>query len=537
MVTPGKLHLDHDHDVALAGAWSVTADSSPALIERTDEDFIAALLEDLQSADFARLTADHRPAQTGDDGLLRLYQPVHRVFNLALLEAHCTGFGSPRLDPRKIAGSGLVVRRLRTITTTDGRATPVHDAWCASKRRVTGWVQLPPLADPAHQRDPEVARRPLVRYTADPAFDRAHFPPGDTHDEDTSSLFIAPPATATQTGRTVLYGVIPVASSSRAGPMVKGPAPSDTEWAAHLSLLLRASSAPVTLWPSANATDRAATLALADLKNFPVTLPDSTGINPGASRFLLLVRQLAQEFSLLRPANPATTTALLAELDTLRIELVDNTTRPAGAYLRDAARLYFDPPTPPLALPRPHRWPALPAPTAARLLAHLRQTSAEIELTAFSGENNAGRYDDPTARYVVRAFIRVKQPADCPPKIVWSPYSEAFAIAPWFESGPTAPVPISLPDPTLDFLRKARPNVAFSVPARLANVLNQDAKKFLDGTAGQGSGFALDWICGFSIPIITICAFLVLNIFLSLLNILFFWLPFVKICIPFPRKK
>ena len=37
--------------------------------------------------------------------------------------------------------------------------------------------------------------------------------------------------------------------------------------------------------------------------------------------------------------------------------------------------------------------------------------------------------------------------------------------------------------------------------------------------------------------LITICAFIVLNIFLSLLNIIFFWLPFVKICVPFPRKK
>ena len=68
-------------------------------------------------------------------------------------------------------------------------------------------------------------------------------------------------------------------------------------------------------------------------------------------------------------------------------------------------------------------------------------------------------------------------------------------------------------------------------------VLNQDPKKFLEGKPGPGTGFDLDWICGFSIPIITICAFIVLNIFLVLLNLLFFWLPFVKVCIPFPRKK
>jgi hypothetical protein len=40
------------------------------------------------------------------------------------------------------------------------------------------------------------------------------------------------------------------------------------------------------------------------------------------------------------------------------------------------------------------------------------------------------------------------------------------------------------------------------------------------------SGFML------SIPIITICALIVLMIFISLLNIVFWWLPFFKLCLP-----
>jgi hypothetical protein len=54
---------------------------------------------------------------------------------------------------------------------------------------------------------------------------------------------------------------------------------------------------------------------------------------------------------------------------------------------------------------------------------------------------------------------------------------------------------------------------------------------------GGGGGINLTWICSFSIPLITICAFFVLNIFLSLLNIVFFWMAFIKICIPFPIPK
>ena len=39
-------------------------------------------------------------------------------------------------------------------------------------------------------------------------------------------------------------------------------------------------------------------------------------------------------------------------------------------------------------------------------------------------------------------------------------------------------------------------------------------------------------VCQLSIPIITICALILLMIIVSLLNIVFFWLPFFKICLP-----
>ncbi len=539
MVNVATTETDCGHEAELHGAWPVRGDGAPSIIERKDEEFIPALLEELVGDNPASTVPTHRPSSSGE--VLRLFQPVHRVFNLALLEAHCTTFGTPRLDPRKIDSSGLVVRRVRT----QPNGTKRYDAWCATKSRITGWVELPNFDSDDHRRDPDPARRPQTRYTADPAFDRRQFGSGDRTAEETTSLFVAPPETVATTTRTLLYGVIPVTSSSRAGAMPKGEEPPAADWAAHLSLLLKTNNNSVSItWPAPAepAVESPTYLYASDLARFPISLPDQPSSN-GANRFILLVRQIAQEFSLLRPANEDTATALINELNELTVTLVDNSTRPAGNYLKAAANIYFAQPsptptlTPAVALPRPKSWPAVPSTLASRLLTRLKQISSEIELSTFSSENNAGRFDDPTARYVIRAFIRVKQPCDCPPKIVWSPYSETFSIAPWFESGPGGPVPIVLPDITPDFLRKAKPNVAFTVPANIANVLNQDAKKFFDGSAGKGSGFTLDWICGFNIPIITICAFIVLNIMLSLLNIIFWWLPFVKICIPFPRKK
>ena len=57
------------------------------------------------------------------------------------------------------------------------------------------------------------------------------------------------------------------------------------------------------------------------------------------------------------------------------------------------------------------------------------------------------------------------------------------------------------------------------------------------GDGGPGSGDAFDWVCSFSLPIITLCAFIVLNIFLSLFDLIFRWMLFIKVCIPIPRRQ
>jgi hypothetical protein len=60
-------------------------------------------------------------------------------------------------------------------------------------------------------------------------------------------------------------------------------------------------------------------------------------------------------------------------------------------------------------------------------------------------------------------------------------------------------------------------------------------KKLAEGE-GSTSGLEVGWICTFSLPIITLCAFIVLNIFLSLFDLFLRWMMFIKICIPIPKK-
>lgn len=140
--------------------------------------------------------------------------------------------------------------------------------------------------------------------------------------------------------------------------------------------------------------------------------------------------------------------------------------------------------------------------------------------------------------YVLRC---VYQRPNClfEPDIIGSA-SERFALAAFFDpDAPSRPVRITLPiDTSIAGLRKFPKNVAFLTSDKLRKQMAgvADLKKAIDGDLSPSPGFQLGEICSFSIPIITLCAFIVLFIFLILLNIAFFWLPFIKICLPIPLK-
>jgi hypothetical protein len=63
-------------------------------------------------------------------------------------------------------------------------------------------------------------------------------------------------------------------------------------------------------------------------------------------------------------------------------------------------------------------------------------------------------------------------------------------------------------------------------------------KQLMDGDVGApDAGISFGVICSLSIPIITICALILLMIMVSLLDIIFRWVPFFMLCLPVPRLK
>jgi hypothetical protein len=141
---------------------------------------------------------------------------------------------------------------------------------------------------------------------------------------------------------------------------------------------------------------------------------------------------------------------------------------------------------------------------------------------------------------------------------VVSEATEPFQMAGFFDpDAPARPLRIGLPlDTTPGGLRKFDKNTAFVI----SDVLCGQMKRFRSLTLGDlvlsvlpwpfhqdlptGSGgpckagnLSLGMICSLSIPIITICAFILLTIMVSLLDFVFRWLPYFVICFPVPGLK
>jgi hypothetical protein len=212
-------------------------------------------------------------------------------------------------------------------------------------------------------------------------------------------------------------------------------------------------------------------------------------------------------------------------------------TQPMGDFFQSAkvALIDYNPQTSssPQTITMPASWDGLSNPDESALV-----TAMIAALTPQSQNLLApqGRYQDSSRLYRLRFFFRIKnEMPSCPPELVWSHYSAPFRIAAWFEGGQRPHPPVPLPDPAN--FGNMKPNCSFQVPTNLMSAMQGSTLSgLMNGAGGSGGGGpSLGWICGFNIPLITICAFFVLNIFLMLLNIVFFWLPFIKICIPFPN--
>lgn len=535
------------HPVRLSGlrASPRGATVPPVLVERRDQDFVEGLLADLGDPSAHAALLASTPAR--HQGVPRLFPPVQRVFNLVVLEAFCDQPGQPRLDPARIESSGCVLRRV---------VGQQKQAWLKAGTQVFGWEAVDESLDPAHD------RRGLAVDLGHPVLNalapsqRAVRTAGSARlasarvavNEDVMPLFKTPPAVADGVARTLLFGNLRLTSGElterAATPPVFGSTPQERQQLADdLVVHLRQGGARNFTVPTARSFSTEQWAAAAQQRPGALGHAEYLALDRQLGALLL---QLGNEFDAFGSGTgPA---ALQAALRQLQVETdvrdgqgrLQRTDRSSAYDFLLRARAVLLDAVPGASLSVPDRWGAVSATVAQAIfdasLLCLQQRFAQVLPARGRFEADGSGVE---ARYVVRAFVRLKpEHPGCPGRLVWSDYSEPFSIAPWFESS-GAPVPvIALPD-LMDRaqLARVRPTVAFALPPKLAALLRTDAKDLRDGKGDGGNGLGLGWICSFSLPIITLCAFIVLNIFLQLFNLIFWWLPFLKICIPIPKAK
>lgn len=144
-------------------------------------------------------------------------------------------------------------------------------------------------------------------------------------------------------------------------------------------------------------------------------------------------------------------------------------------------------------------------------------------------DRGANRFNELDT-YELRVFAR-PQGEGCPGTLVWSTPSEPFRVASFYDPTGSAqrPLEIRLPDFKELEASDALPSVRTTQPA--GSSLQFSATGDLPGKGVVGAN---EQICFFSIPLITIVAFFVLNLFLPIVLFVFqlWWMLKLKFCLP-----
>ena len=183
-----------DHVIQLKGSYplpgTLNGSSRPNILQFKEQNFIESLRSGLKTGP-GRDALQDKLVDTQNNHVLRLYQPVHRLFNVLLLDVYCSQYGEPRLDPKKIHSSGYVLRKI------DEEDILKEYGWMKQGGRLVGWKHIEPVSSSR--------KKSKINYDVDPALREvrqlgsnklaleklpAAISPYQEYEEDHTSLFL-----------------------------------------------------------------------------------------------------------------------------------------------------------------------------------------------------------------------------------------------------------------------------------------------------------------------------------------------------------
>ncbi len=546
--------LQHIHKVRLRPPFFQKGDQA-GLLRYLDPDFIARFQQDVQKKrfdqpQFSAWTSEETHSQFDNKPVLRL--PTHRAFHLVCCEVICERFGLPALDPKHITSSGFVIRRLR-----NGK----EQAWIVEEGEAIGWRDTN-----SELKDPDLDRRICANGMLHPRSNQMTYSGEQTH-----PLHLLTSRDTKDKHHTLLYGYVPLGgtyyeresktlfdskSQQKTEAFVSRSLPwpfgyreqKKQEWTQKHSLqvedgvptkamfeLLRLLMNRYHLGETGRDANKELEELFSDIwfydgRLLPASLKNSL---PKAQNFKML--KGSQKFHLTKYLQDAFSKGESNPLVQWLIEQEEEVDKKGG--LDKLAKLQ--------ALPNLNGKGnlnyslSLLASDAENIRHQLGQRyreqtlaqAKEIPLPKFS----QGQQDV----YQIIPFVRYKN-YQGQEKIQWGDKksrSQQFRVAAPFD--PEASRPSLIPMPSLrDLKRGLAKGASMLTPGDTFDLINglNLKKGASEDVIGKGPKLGIQWICSFSLPVITLVAMILLMIMISLLNIVFFWLPWVRICLPFPKS-
>lgn len=475
--------------------------------------------------------------------VLRL--PLHRVFYLVSCRVACQRLGWPALGPERVASAGFVIRRV---------GGGVEEAWMLEDGEALGWEPAP-----GERRDPDLARRLRADDTLARRGDPAAYSGEDTH-----PLHVATARDINGKRHTVLFGYVPLGGFHyRQLPV--GDSPFDP--ASEAAIREAVGGLP---WPFGFGDGRS---SWRDVDERQVQ-----GGDPSAA-FVRLLATVVERHHLGEEGDADQSP--LATV-TRRIWFYDDGTWPLSRgefsdrtrdavvgkrrsslyeYLADAfAEGAHNPLAPYLARQdlrldagqEPEPIPGQPGEDSLSLylseadaqeLRSALEQRALVQAATRAEEIPIPKFGQAEGDlYRIVPFVRYLDGHGCE-RITWADddaCSEVFGVAAPFD--PEASRPSLIQMPALSDLRRGlargasvlTPGDTFSLLNSLKLKKGASPEVVPEATPRPGG---VQWICSFSLPVVTLVAMILLMIMVALLNIVFWWLPWVRICLPFPSLK